>query len=85
MINKLLIALDKQNDKNGYCVNILDAKCWVRSSWDAITEGTISNCFVKAGFVKGKIANTPDATVELLDECRDMFEQLKCTMTWKVY
>ena len=34
-------------------------------------------CFAKASFVKGKIVNTPDVTVELLDECQDMFEQLK--------
>ena len=76
MINKLLIALE-QNDKDGHCVNILDAIRWVRSSCDVVTEGTISNCSTKAGFMKAKIVNTPDATIELLDECRDMFEQLK--------
>ena len=36
-MNKLLIALE-QNDKDGYCVNILDAIRWVPSSWDAVTQ-----------------------------------------------
>ena len=60
LINKLLIAL-KQNDRDGYCVNILDAMRWVRSSsWDAVTEGTIK-LFRKGWFC--------DTTVELQDEC----------------
>ena len=64
MINKLLIALE-QNDKGGYCVNILDATSWIRSSSDL-------KLLVKAGFVKGKIVNTPDATVELYDDFKDI-------------
>lgn len=68
-----------------YKINILDAICFLCSSWNCVSQQTIANCFRKAGFLNSDVVAVDDNEAEddFLDTTwRDLQEKMNLTTSF---
>ncbi|XP_068117493.1 tigger transposable element-derived protein 4-like [Hyperolius riggenbachi] len=64
LLQKLFAAID-DNDMDNFSVDVLQSLRWARLAWDRVTATSITDCFMKAGFIK---TDLPATSTEIVDD-----------------